>query len=579
MASSARATCRVPRPARAHVTRLHRYGFSALILAALGILIAYPLGTLLYASIVDVPPRPGEPFGHLTWDNFAALAHPGNVTAIKNSVMIGVGGTALALAIGTGLAWFGVRSDMPCRWLTYVGGLIPLFLSSFVGALAWAFLATPHVGYVNLLLRGIGLDVDVNVYNLPGIIFVTGLYHAPFAFIYMSGALSLMNPDLEEAAKVHGGSTLRVARRVAFPLVRPALLSAGTITLVLTIENFPIADILGTPKNISTVPVQIFRLMTQQPSEPNAASAFGTVLLAFLLLLVALQVRLLRGRDYATITGKGFRPRPVKLGLWRWPAFALVCAYVFVAVLLPLWALAMRALSSSGFFLDAKALFDVGSLTLDNFTTSFDDPMLQRSVRNTLLAATGAAVAGGAFHYLVAHVVQKTRLPFRRLMEGIAVAPIAIPGIVIGLGYLWAWIRLPIPIFGSLIIFVLAYSARLMPFGYRAMTSTITQVHGELEEAATISGAGRLRTTLTVTLPLMRPGILSMMLLLLIMSFHELSVSLFLVANNTEVMTVFMYQQWANGNTAEVAVISLLMSALLFVIVAVLRRTLRLREV
>lgn len=568
-----------PQRASLYAGRLRRYGLSALLLATLGILIAYPLGTLVYASLVDVPPRPGEPVGNLTWDNFSALTAPGNVTAIKNSLVIGVGGTALALAIGTGLAWFGVRSDMPCRWLTYAGGLIPLFLSSFVGALAWAFLATPHVGYLNLLLRGIGLDVDVNVYNLPGIIFVTGLYHAPFAFIYMSGALSLINSDFEEAGKVHGGNTVRVARHVAFPLVRPALLSAGTITLVLTIENFPIADILGTPKNISTVPVQIFRLMTQQPSEPNAASAFGVALLVFLLLLVALQARLLRGKDYATVTGKGFRPRPVRLGAWRWPAFGLVSAYVVVAVLLPLWALAMRALSSTGFFLNASALFDLENLTLSNFVTALDDPSLQRSVRNTLLVAVGVAIAGGAFHYLVARVVQKTRLPGRRLMEAIAVSPIAIPGIVIGLGYLWAWIRLPVPIFGSLIIFVLAYSARLMPFGYRAMTSTITQVHAELEEAARLSGAGRVRATTSVTLPLMRPGILSMMLLLFIMSFHELSVSLFLVANNTEVITVYMYLQWASGNTAEVAVISLLMSAMLLAIVAVLRRTLRLREV
>lgn len=555
-----------------HAARLRRLALSAAILSALGILIVYPIGTLVYASLVDEPPRPGGPIGRPTVANFARIVAPANLEAIRNSVVIGLGGTALALAIGGTLAWLAVRTDLPARWLTHVGGLIPLFLSSFVGALAWSFLATPRIGYLNIVLHSLGIPVDVDVLNMPGIVFVTGIYHAPFAFLYLSGALALMNHDLEEAGRVHGGRTLSVVRHVTMPLVLPSLLAAGTITLVMTIENFPIVEILGTPRNIATVPVQIYRLMTQTPSLPNAASAFGTALLAFLVLLVAFQARVLRRRDYATVTGKGVPRRRVRLGIWRWPALLVVSIYVLVAVVLPLWALAMRALSRSGFFADAGALVDPHGMTLATFTETFRDPGFLSSLRNSVVVALATAIVGGAFHYCVAHVVQRSSLPGRRLMEQIAVAPIAMPGIVIGLGYLWGWIRLPIPLFGSLAIFAVAYTARLMPFGYRAMTGTISQVHRELEEAAAVAGAGKARAAATVTVPLVRPGIVAMVVLLVIMSFHELSVSLWLQTGSTQVLSVFLFQQWSIGSTGELAAASLLMSVVLLVLTVAVHR-------
>jgi iron(III) transport system permease protein len=559
--------------------RVQRYLFSGAILAALGYLIVYPIGMLVYASVVDVPPRPGEPVGHLTGHNFAPLFAGGNLQAIRNSVVIGVAGTALALAIGCALAWLTARTDMPARWLGQVSAITPLFLSPFVGALAWSFLAGPRVGYLNVFLQGMGAPFGLNVFSLGGLVFVLGLYHAPYAYLFVSSALTLINPELEEAGKAHGATGWQVARRITFPLVRPALLGAATLTLVLIIENFPIPEVLGTTGGVLTVPVQIFRLMEMYPSNPNEASAFGVVLLLFLSLLLFAQARLLRGRDFATVTGKGFRPRQLKLGKWRWVAFAFVLLYLVGAVLLPLWALAMRALSKFGYFLNSRSFVDFGNMTFKNFSDTLSYSTFTDALRNTVFVAVATAVFGGALHYLIAHVVHRTRLPGRRVVEYVTMAPIAIPGVVIGLGYLWAWIRLPWPpLFGSLWIFVLAYSARLAPFGFRTMSATIGQLHHELEESARVCGAGRVRTVRSITLPLLRPGVVSMLLLLFIMSFHELSVSIFLYTPNTQVVTVVLYQAWSDGNTARVAVISLVTSGLLLLVALVGRRWLKFRE-
>ena len=558
--------------------RVKRYLFSGLIFAVLCFLIVYPIGMLVYASVSDVPPRPGEPLGNVTTSNFARVFARGNLHAIANSMVIGITGTTLALVIGSALAWLTARTDMPARWLGHVAAITPLFLGSFVGALAWSFLASSRVGYLNVFLSGIDAPLDLDINSLVGIAFVMGIYHAPFAYLFLLSALTLVNPELEEAAKAHGATSWQVARRITFPLVRPALLGAATLTLVMIVENFAVADVLGTPAGIRTMPVAIWRLMAEFPSHPNEASAFGVVLLLFLAALLFAQARLLRGRDYATVTGKGFRPRQLQLGKWRWLAFSFVLLYLFLAVLLPLWALAMRSLSRFGLFLGPGSFFEIRSMTLANFSDTFAREDFIDALRNTLLVASFVAVFGGALHYVIAHVVYRTQLPGRRTMEYITMAPLAIPGIVIGLGYLWAWIRLPWTLFGSLWIFVLAYSARLAPFGFRSMSATIGQVHPELEESARVCGAGRVRTVGRITVPLLRPGVVSMMLLLFIMSFHELSISLFLYTPTTKVVTVEMYRQWGDGNTAGVAVMSLVVSAILLFVALVGRRWISFKE-
>ena len=300
----------------------------AVLLLALIVLVVFPLAMLVYASFLDSPPRPGAPEGHFTLSNYATFGDPLTLEAAGNSIAFALGATTLALVIGSLLAWLVARTDVPAKPMVGVAGVMPLFMSSLVGALAYALIASPRSGYINMALRDLALPFAVNIYSPLGIIIVLGLFYAPYAFLFMSSALHLMNPELEEAAEIHGAGRGTVATQITFPLVKPALLGAAILILVLTLENFPVLQILGSPTGIETMPSAIFRLMMQTPPRPTEAAAVGMLLLAVMVLLVYLQSRMLRQGAYVTVTGKGFRPKVTPLGAWRWPAFAVAMLYL-----------------------------------------------------------------------------------------------------------------------------------------------------------------------------------------------------------------------------------------------------------
>jgi iron(III) transport system permease protein len=549
--------------------RMLRYAFPLVLLLLLIFLVIYPLGMLVFAAFLDAPPRPGEPLGNLTLGNFASLSELGIIRAIWNSIVFSVAGSALALVIGGMLAWFVARTDAPLRALIAFSGVAPLFMSSLVGALAYSLIASPRSGYVNLALRDLGLDFRFNIYSGGGIVFVFALFYAPYAFLFLSSALRLMNPELEEAAEAHGATRLEVLRTITFPIVQPALLGAGILTLVLTLENFPVPQVLGTPTGTDTMPSVIFRKMMTSPPRPTEAAATGMVLLAIMACLVYMQGRFLRNRAFHTVSGKGFRPKLVPLGVWRWPAFAFAALYLFLAVILPVFALFQTALREHLFIANFAGLFDTAAFGLTNIIETLNYRPFQDAFRNSLMVGAMTAVVGTTFHFVLSYYVNRTSQPWRGAVEYVAMMPVAIPALIIGMGFVWAWIVLPIPLYGTLTILVLAYTARFMPQGYRAISSTILQVHRALEDSAIVAGAGRVRAAFDILTPLIRPGIASAAFLLFLLSMRELSTSVFLFTAKTRVLAIVLYEQWETGSWSYVASISLLYSALLLVITVV----------
>ncbi|MGH2604202.1 MAG: ABC transporter permease, partial [Dehalococcoidia bacterium] len=391
------------------------------------------------------------------------------------------------------------------------------------------------------------------------------MYYAPYAYLFVASALALMNPELEEAAEVHGGTITRVMRLVTFPLVLPATLGAFILTFVLIIENFPVVQVLGSPGGVETMPAYIFRLMISAPSRPNEASAAGLLLMLIMVTLVTVQARLLARREYVTVTGKGFRPRRIKLGRWRWAGFAFALTYLVVAVGVPFFALAQAALRRSQFISGIGDFVDLSAFSFRSITSLIDYPPFSLGLRNTLIVGALTAVFGGALHLLTAYTVYRTNAPGRKVLEYVAMLPVTVPALVIGLGFLWTWLNVPIPLYGTLLILVLAYTARFMPQGYRGISATILQVHKDLEESAQVSGASRARAAVNVVVPLIRSGIFSTMLLLFILSMRELSASIFLFTSDTRVLPIVLYDQWTSGSYSRMAAISLLYSALLCV--------------
>lgn len=556
-----------------------RYWLPVLLTAILGFLIIYPLGTIILASFLDSPPRPGTPLGNFTVDNYASLLSSANLRAVWNSIIYSVSASALALGIGGLLAWIVARTDVPARGLVGFASVAPLFISALVGAIAYSLIASPRSGYINLLLMDLGIDFRFNIYSGTGIVFVLALFYAPYAFLFMSSALQLMNPELEEAAEAHGASRRTMLTTITFPLIKPALLGAAILILVLTLENFPVPQVLGNPAGIETMPTVLFRMMMHSPPRPAEAAAVGMLMLVTMMVLVYVQNRLLRQQSFHTVSGKGFRPKIIKLGRWRWAAFAFAMLYFLLAIVLPIFALLQSSLRAHLFVPSFLSLFDVSVFSFRHFEDTWRYGPFQGALVNSVILGVATAVVGTSLHFTLSYYVNRTRMPWRGAVEYVAMMPAAIPSLIIGMGFLWAWIALPLPIYGTLTILVLAYTARFMPQGYRSISSTIVQVHKDLEDSAVVSGASRTRAALDILAPLIRPGIASSMLLLFILALRELSTSIFLFTSDTRVLAIVLYEQWESGSWARVATISLFYTALLSAITLIGRRFLGLRGV
>ncbi|HVM79845.1 MAG TPA: iron ABC transporter permease [Stellaceae bacterium] len=539
------------------------------LLLLLGILVVLPVGVLVLGSLLSEPPRALHfDWSGLTLRNYVEVLTQGGFPGLLGtSVAAAVIGTAGATAIGAGLAWLAVRTDVPGRRLLETVSIMPMMVPPLVGAFAWDILASPRSGILNIALRAIDFPLRLDIYSFGGIGFVFAIYYAPYVFLFVAAALRNMDPSLEEAAALSGAGRWRVATSITLPLALPALLSAALLVFVLLIELFAIPAVLGEAGNIHFLSVRIWELIGFAPPKVNQASALGVLLLAVTVTLVLLQRRVLARRSFVTVAGKGLRPQRIALGRARWPLAILGFSYLLFVVLLPFAALLLIALRKSLFFSTLAQVFDPAQLSLKQFGVAFGDPVVQQALVNSLLVALGTVAIGGVLYFAVAYTVYRTQLPLRRVLDTVAMLPVAIPGLIIGLGYLWSWISLPIGIYGTLWIIILAYVSQFSPQGVRAIAGSLVQIDPELEESSRIGGAGFLQTIRRVVVPLAWPGILAAMVLLLVLSFRELATALFLYTSNTEVFSLIMFDLWQRGSTSLVAVLALIQCSLLLLLV------------
>lgn len=554
--------------------RLRRGAPTIVILIALGILVLVPMLFIMLSALSDEVPRPGAfGVGGLSLKNFAILGSAQAVGALGNSVLVAGSASVLALVIGCGLAFVTARTDVPGRSFLYFAGIAPLFLPSLVGALAWSLLGSPATGFVNLLLRGIGLDVTLNIYSMPGLIMVLALYYAPYAFLLVHSALSLMNPDLEEAASVHGATRRRVLGSVTFPLALPAILGSGILIFALTMENFPVAQVIGNPGQVDTLPSFIYRLMNASPSRGNEAAAVAVVLTLVLLIVTAMQQRAVLRRKFTTVTGKGVKAKRVALGGWRWPAFGLGAAYFLLAVALPVGALLITALQNSPYVPNLSQLAKPGALSFWGLGQTLQSAGFLHAAWNSAFTAILAGAVGTALSFAAGYVVYRTKLPGRRIIEFVAMSPLAVPAIVLGIGLLWTWLVMPFPLYGTIGVLVVAFVAVFLPQGYRGVSASILQIDRDLEDSAVMLGARRTRAVSYVTLPLMRVGMISTLLLLLMLCMRELSAALFLFTSDTRLLSILIFDNYDNGAMQGAAQVSLLYCGVI-VIIALLAKAL-----
>jgi iron(III) transport system permease protein len=541
----------------------------ASLLAILGFLVIYPILTLLLGALTDTNPVvDGFSLSHLSISNFlAVLVNPNVAEALFNTLLVCGGGTLIAVAIGLLFSWIVVRTNTPFKGFIAATSVLPLFAPPLVAGVAWTILGSPKTGLINTMFKWAGLDWHVNFYSLPGLIFVFGIYYAPYVYMFTASALRNMDPSLEEAAEISGASAFATLFSVTFPLIMPAIVSGMLLSFIVMLGIYGIPAVLGAPANINVLTTYIFKLTNWSPPLYNTAAAVAILLMVVTGLLVFAQQKVLSGRSYTTVAGKAFRPRSLNLGPWRWLTLGLAVVYLLVVVILPSLAIIVAAFRKFMFIRDVGSLFDMKQYSLMHFNSIFDNPLTLKSIYNALEVGFITAIVGGTLAFAIGYTIHRTRVPGRRSIDLISTIPVAIPGLVVGVAYLWAWIGIPAGLYGTIWILALAFIARFIPDTVKALSTSFLQIHKELEEAAWVCGKGVLGTIVTIVLPLARPGVIASMTLLFVLAIRELGSSLFLYTSNSMVMSVLLLDYYEGGNLGKTAAFSIVQTVLLGVLI------------
>ncbi len=539
-----------------------KYVVTALVVLICGGLVLYPVFFLITESfnVGDPGQFPPSPLG---LDNYSNLYDDARILA--NTALVACLATVMAVLFGFTLAWILTRTAIPGR--DHLERLLelPYYMTPLVGALAWGVLLGPKTGLINQLWRLLGHGDLFDIYTPYGIAWVMALFEGTVAFVMISAAMKSMDPALEESSRVLGAGKLHTALHVTLPMVAPGVVSATIFVFAEMLGSFAAAFVLGVPGRFYVVTTAIWQATLSYPPEYGRAAAMGLSLFLVMLVMLFLSRLILRRGNYATITGKGFRPRALDVGRLRWPLVAVCWAYVGLSVFLPLGALLLTSFQRFATVILSQSIF-----TLANYQSALQMGALGSALENSLLLGFVVATIAVPLVSVLVWIVYRGNLPGGRLIEALVMFPQAVPRLVFGLGLLWAWLTIPIPIYGTLWLLGIAYLTVFLPLGMRTMAGVVLQVDRGLEECARVCGASWLHQMRTVTLPLLRPGMVAAWLLIFIAGVRELGVSVFLMGPNAKVIAPSIVNSWLSSSSELSAAMALLQTVTVFIAVAIL---------
>jgi iron(III) transport system permease protein len=535
---------------------------AAVLIVVLAALVLPPFVFLLKASVVDAQ-RGGE------WSlvNFeSVLGSRRFLITSANSLVFAAGSAVVALAIGWTTAWIVERTNTPLRPLAYLTAIISLGTPYILYVTAWLLLFG-KAGPVNQLYRSLtgASDVLINVYSMPGMIMVEGFLWSPLAFLLVGATLRNANPELEEAARVSGAGTWMTIRRVTLRLSLPSILALAMLVFIRAIEAFEVPALVGLPGRISVLTTDIYGdMVAQAPPDIGGASALSVVMLALVLVLLAVYGRLSRHAErFATITGKGFRPRPFDLGRLRYAAAGILVLNFLLLLLVPIAMLAWVSLLP---FYQPLSMAALARVTLDNYRTVFS-PDHVGLIANTLLVAVATATLAVALTFLAAWLAVR-RAPGAWVVERLATIPLVFPGLILGIAVMQLFLHLPIPLYGTLGILIWAFVINYLPYGMRYSAAGMLQIHRELEESAEMCGASAFMRLRRIVAPLLAPALLAGWLFIFLMAARVLSLAILLSGPRSQTMAVTLFDLWTNGQGTELAALGLIWSMLMAMIAA-----------
>ena len=525
---------------------------------------------LLYASVKSTEDKLPFESTVTTLGNYTAVfTNPAMLPIFLDTFLFTAGSLAVGLPLAILLAWLLERSAIPWRAWIAIAILVPMTIPSLLSAIAWIQLLDPRIGLVNVVLRSVlRLSSDsgpFDIYSLYGMCFVQGLRLVPSAYLMVAASFRAMDPSLEEQSAMAGRGVAQTTLRITLPIMRPALLAALIYFIIVVIESFDIPGLLGFTARIRVLSTAIYWATHSEVGLPDygLASALGAIILAGALLLMWIYQRLTAHQErFATITGKGYRPRQVDLGAWTMPATALCIFYVLMAVVLPFMMLIWTSVQP---FYAVPSAESLARVSVEGYLTIWRDSSVVRALLNTTVLALVTSAATILLAVLVSwFVVRRSKAAdgLSHYLATVSFLPQCVPSIVIGLAFIFVYVRFPIPIYGTLWIIALAMTTRYLAYSSRALTSALMQVHGELEEASQMARAPWSRTLRRITVPLLAPAMINVFFWVAVHAMQELSMALMLYNPDTVVISTMIWSMWQNGRTADAAVLGVILIVL-----------------
>ena len=536
--------------------------------------VVVPLVLIVWTSLKTI--RPGAP-GFLdlsfTLSNYArAYGIRAFWESTLNTFYFAVATTLCSFVWGTFLAWTVERTNTPAARIIGTITLGRIIIPGVMITISWILMASPSIGVLNHLVNSLtGIPRFFNIYSFWGMVWVQSLEMTPLAYLLMSAAMKSIDPRLEEASSIAGAGTWSTFRRVTLPLLLPAAAAAALLLFIQTVESFEVPLLLGGRARVAVYTTEVYFNTSRMPTDWGLSSTYSMILLLLAMLLLYVYFRLVRhGERYQTITGKDYRPRRIDLGRWKYLTCALSVLLVFLITGLPF--LTMLYASVLPRFQPPSAEV-LPVMTLSNYANLLADGgyALKPLWNSTLLGISTASIIM-LLVAAISYFVHKTQLGGRKILDFLGFAPIALPSVVLGSAFMWLYLLVPLPVIGTLSIIGLAYLTRYLPFALRFVSTSMVQIHTELEEAAAVAGGGWWRNFYHIYLPLLRPGLMAGWFWVMVHAYRELTISLMLARSNNRTASVIIFDLWSNGSFPLLSAFGVVMFTLLIVLVTIAQK-------
>jgi iron(III) transport system permease protein len=535
-----------------------------------GWLVFVPLAALLYTAFTE---DTGFGPGPASLKNFIEAYSSWHILYLFRNSLVFAGGTALlTLVMGGFVAWVVERTDAPGGPLFHALALLSFAIPGLLTAMAWIFVLSPNIGWVNALMKSaFGLkEAPLSIYSMGGMVWALASHYFPLAYLALGPALRVLDVRLEEAALVSGARYWQVIPKVTLPLLRPAILSTVLLLFMLAMSSYEVPRLIGRPARIDVFTTEIQQATQSAPPEFGIASALSFTLLCICIVAVFFYRRATRNAEaFATITGKGYMPTRIKLRRWRWPVTLAISLMFAISLGLPLLTLVWQSFYRN---LAQPFIANTGVATLENYQFILSYPIFVDAVKTSVFLAAMAATVVVLLTFVMAWIALRAVPRSGWVLDSLAFTPIAIPHVIIGASVLFAYLMLPIPVYNTIWILLIAYVTMYLPYGMRFSSSGLTQIHKELEEVAEVSGARIRQIFLYILLPLLMPVFLAAWIYVFVLAVRELGASVFLVGPGTHVLGTISLTMWEEGGSyGAVSALGVIQIMPLIMIVAGLR--------